>query len=366
MARVLVLGGSGFIGRHFVTYLHDNQLASRVLVADKVPYSIASLSENQLAIFSNEDFLSFKQADLKNPASVDALFEIAGGAWDFVVNLAAVTKYSQAKEVYDANIVAVSAICAAAAAKFGVKRYIEVSTSQVYESKTRQTNEDGKLRPWTAIGVASLEAENAVRAVAGLNYVIVRPAIVYGTSDISGVTPRLIVGSIYKVTGDKMTSLYTKDMRVNTVHVKDVAKALWFLCENGASGEVFNLADGGDTDQGTINKILENLYGIRTTFLNSLKMSAASTMGTKFLVGLANDQHLKPFSDACKKYQIQDTPLTPYLDEELIKETPTAVDGTKITGIGFVYDHPQITPELCREVLEDFVIKGYFPRELLQ
>jgi len=266
MARVLVLGGSGFIGRHFVTYLHDNQLASRVLVADKVPYSIASLSENQLAIFSNEDFLSFKQADLKNPASVDALFEIAGGAWDFVVNLAAVTKYSQAKEVYDANIVAVSAICAAAAAKFGVKRYIEVSTSQVYESKTRQTNEDGKLRPWTAIGVASLEAENAVRAVADLNYVIVRPAIVYGTSDISGVTPRLIVGSIYKVTGDKMTSLYTKDMRVNTVHVKDVAKALWFLCENGASGEVFNLADSGDTDQGTINKILENLYGIRTTF----------------------------------------------------------------------------------------------------
>jgi len=101
-------------------------------------------------------------------------------------------------------------------------------------------------------------------------------------------------------------------------------------------------------------------------FLNALKMSAASAMGTKFLVGLANDQHLKPFSDACKKYQIQDTPLTPYLDEELIKETPTAVDGTRITGLGFVYDYPQITPELCREVLEDFVTKGYFPRELLQ
>jgi len=302
----------------------------------------------------------------KNPASVDTVFELAGGAWDYVVNLAAVTKYSQAKEVYDANIVAVSTACSAAAAKYGVKRYIEVSTSQVYESKNKPTNEEGKLRPWTAIGVASLEAENVVRSVPDLNYVIVRPAIVYGTSDITGMTPRLIVGSIYKVTGEKMTSLYSSNLRFNTVHVKDVAKALWFLCDNGPSGEVYNLADSGDTDQGAVNKILEDIYGIRTNFLNTIKMSAASAMGTKFLVGLANDQHLKPFSDACKKYNIHETPLTPYLDEELIKETPTAVDGTKITTLGFTYDHPRVTAALCREVLEDFVAKGYFPPQLLQ
>jgi len=364
MARVLVLGGSGFIGRHFVTYLHDNKLASHVLVADKVPYAIASLSENQTAIYKNADFLTFKQADLKNPASVEAVFEFAGGKWDYVINLAAATKYSQAKEVYDANIVAVSDACSKAAAKHGVKRYIEVSTSQVYESKNKPTDENGKIKPWTAIGQASWEAENAVRSVSGLDYVIVRPAVVYGTSDVLGITPRLIVGSIYKETGKKMESLYSKDMRVNTVHVKDVAKALWFLCQNGKSGEVYNLADHGDTDQNKINKILEDLFGIKTTFLNAIKMTAASQMGTKFLVGLANDQHLKPFSDACKKYGIMDTPLTPYLDEELIKETPTAVTGTKIEAAGFKYDYPEITSALCKEVLDDFVAKGFFPKEM--
>jgi len=50
----------------------------------------------------------------------------------------------------------------------------------------------------------------------------------------------------------------------------------------------------------------------------------------------------------------------------LIKETPTAVDGKKIEKEGFKYDYPQINAELCREVLTDFVAKGYFPRELLQ
>jgi hypothetical protein len=32
--------------------------------------------------------------------------------------------------------------------------------------------------------------------------------------------------------------------------------------------------------------MLEEVYGIKTTFLNSIKMAAASQMGTKFLVGL--------------------------------------------------------------------------------
>jgi hypothetical protein len=94
-------------------------------------------------------------------------------------------------------------------------------------------------------------------------------------------------------------------------------------------------------------------------------MMGASAMGTKFLVGFANDEHLKPFSDACKKYGINDTPLTPYLDEELIKEVSVAVDGSAIEKLGFKYDHPHVTVESLKEVMEDFIKKGYFPKEML-
>lgn len=34
---------------------------------------------------------------------------------------------------------------------------------------------------------------------------------------------------------------------MNTVHVKDVCKALWHLCLHGARGEIYHLADMGDT-----------------------------------------------------------------------------------------------------------------------
>jgi hypothetical protein len=94
-------------------------------------------------------------------------------------------------------------------------------------------------------------------------------------------------------------------------------------------------------------------------------MKAASTLGTSYLVGFANDTHLKPFSDACKKYGIYDTPLTPYLDEELILPNALAVDGHKIEGLGYKYDHPAPTADNLKAVLQDYIEKGYFPKEML-
>jgi len=362
--RFLILGGTGFIGRHLVKYLYKNQLASFVCVADKVPFQIASLSEEELAIYKNESFCAFKQADLRQPQHCKNAFAHAGGKYDYVINLAAVTKYSQAKEVYDANIVDVAATTSAEAKASGtVKRFIHVSTGQVYKTK-KPANEQQKVDPWTAIAVAHLEAEGKVKA-SGIPHIIVRPALVYGTADQLSLTPRLIIGAIHKELGKKMECLYTKDLRTNTVHADDVAKALHFLCQKGENGAIYNLADPNDTDCGKINDILEQIFGIKTAFLNSIKMSMASSMGTKFLVGFANDEHLKPFSDACKKYGITDTPLTPYLDEELIKEVNVAIDGTAITKLGFSYDFPKPTADLLREVLQDFIKKGNFPKELI-
>jgi len=104
---------------------------------------------------------------------------------------------------------------------------------------------------------------------------------------------------------------------------------------------------------------------LKLSFFSTVKMAAGKTAGTKFLVSIANDLHLKPFSDACKKYGIHETPLTPYLDEELIKENSTSIDGSAIEKLGFKYDYPAPNAGLLKEVLEDYVAKGYFPKEML-
>lgn len=41
--------------------------------------------------------------------------------------------------------------------------------------------------------------------------------------------------------------LWTKDLRMNTVHVVDVCRAIWHVCQHGRRGEIFNLADKSDS-----------------------------------------------------------------------------------------------------------------------
>jgi len=363
--RVLILGGVGFVGRHLVSYLYNNKLASKVCVADKMLHMIAGLSEAEKAIYDNKEFLSFKQADLASTVHVDKVFDHDGGNWQFVINCAAVTKYSQGKEVYETNIVQVAKLCAAAAHKHKAKRFVHVSTAQVYSPPSKApAKETNDLKPWTDIARAHVEAEAAVKA-SGVPYVIVRPATIYGPGDVYGLTPRLMTGAVYKETGKSMETLYTKHLLLNTVHVRDVAKALWFLTAKGENGSVWNLSDKGDTDQGKINGMLEEIYGIKTGFLNSVAMMAAKALKTKHLVEYVNDMHLKPFSEAMKKYGIADTPLTPYLDEELIKDNDVWIDGKAIEGLGFKYDHPEATAALLKEVLQDYAAKKFFPKELI-
>jgi len=97
--RVLILGGVGFIGRNLVRYLAENDLVSKICVSDKVPPQVAGLSDVERQIFES-DLVSFKQANLARENKVEEVFTHDGGNFNFVINLAGATKYSQPQEVY--------------------------------------------------------------------------------------------------------------------------------------------------------------------------------------------------------------------------------------------------------------------------
>ena len=151
--------GCGFIGRHLVSYLVDNKLVSDVRVVDKVPPPMAWLNKEHQAIFENP-IVEFKSSNLLNPGIVirkvillcihlnlinmlihqgsrELAFSLDDEAskWDYVINLAAETKPNQTKEVYRQGTVPLSVGCAELAAKQGVKRFVEISTSHCYSAK---------------------------------------------------------------------------------------------------------------------------------------------------------------------------------------------------------------------------------------
>jgi len=361
--RVIVLGGTGFIGKNFVQYLAENNLASKIRVADKVLPSFAGLTKKQEEIF-NSGLVEFKQTPLTQEPKINALFDETEGKWDYVFNLAGETKYSQTEAVYKENVIDVAVKCATAAAKHGVKRFIEVSTAQVYDAGKKPSKEGDKIDPWTNLAKAKLEAEKAISSIPGLNYVIVRPSIVYGPGDISGITPRIICGAVYKHINEKMEFLWDKEMKIATVHVNDVCRALWFLTTHGDKGAIFNLADDNDTDQGSVNNLLSEIFGIKTSCMGSTQTNLVkAALSMKRVAEAANEKHLTPWSELCKAKGITNTVLSPYLDEELLYHNSLSVDGNHIKTTGFTYNHPKMTKESLVEVIKHFQDLGYFPKD---
>jgi len=356
--NVLILGGVGFIGRNLVHFLVHNKLAGRIRVVDKVLPSTAFLGDFGPAF----DRVEFVQGSLTSVASISKCFAAPedGSKWNFVFNLAAETKYGQTDAVYQEKVLDVSVKCATEAAKQGVDRFIEVSTAQVYEAGKKPSKEDSKLDPWTLLAKFKLQAEEALRKIPGLNLIIVRPAVVYGPGDISGISPRIITAAAYKHLGEKMEFLWGKDLRMNTVHVRDVVRALWHVATKAPLGSVYNLADKGDTNQGSLNEILEGLFGIKTGF-HGVLISNVAKLNIKGVAEQANDKHLKPWSEVCKKHGIVNTPLTPYIDPELLYDNSLSIDGSLIESIGFKYDFPAVSEPLLREQIDFFVKQKLFP-----
>ncbi|KAI8801898.1 hypothetical protein BJ742DRAFT_835356 [Cladochytrium replicatum] len=369
--KVLVLGGVGFIGRNFVTYLVENDLASSIRVADKVLPATAYLSERCKKAFEDPR-VEFRQANLVNPASCEKVFTREDRTnFDYVFNLAAETKYSQSEEVYEEKIFQLTLSVAREAQKRNVACFVEASTAQVYEPDKKPSTETSKVKPWTVMAKHKLRAEEELKKLDGLNYIIVRPATVYGPGDVLGITPRLIIAAVYKNLNEEMKMLWSKDLKLNTVHVVDVCRAIWHLAatvqEKGGRtgsvkrGDIFNLCDKGDSDQGSINNHIQTIFGIETGFQGTA-INLYAKMNLEAVTEDVNDKHLQPWSDLCKSSGVVNTPLTPYLDKELLKENFLSVDGSKIEReFGFSYSIPEPTSQNLKQVVDEYVAIGIWP-----
>ncbi|XP_030370582.1 uncharacterized protein LOC115621162 [Scaptodrosophila lebanonensis] len=363
---VLILGGCGFIGRSLVTYLLKNELTQEIRIADKTPPQMAWLNEQQTKAFDN-DKVEFCSANLISAASCKLAFAphpTSGRAWDIVINCAAETRANQDDAVYKEGIYKLSLNCANEAANQHVKRYVELSSGCVNSSEKTPLKEDCKQDPWTGVAKQKLKVEKELARINDLSYTVVRLPVVYGVGDKRYLMPRIIIAAIYKYLGETMKLLWNDAMRLNTVHVNDVCAAIWQLSQSPkADGQVFNITDDSESTQGSISSLLSDIFGINVDYFG-LVMSNLTKLYPTDTVGEINDKHLAPWAEICQRNGIENTPLTPYLEEEQLQHKHLYLDNAKLKDFGYVLQAPKVTRALLMEMIDDYVKQQLFPKSL--
>ncbi|XP_055529427.1 uncharacterized protein LOC129721178 isoform X2 [Wyeomyia smithii] len=327
---------------------------------------MAWLNHRHAEAFANER-VEYASANLINATSCQNAFKTDDPAgWDYVINCAAETKPGQTDPVYQEGIVKLTLNCANEAVKYRVKRFVELSTGSMCSSEKIPQKEDCSIEPWSMVGKYKALTEQELANVDGLKYTIFRLPICYGTGDRKGLTPRILIAGIYKYLNETMKLLWTGSMKMNVVHVEDVCGALWELMRNEqTAGETINICDDSEATQEIISDLLADIFGIKADYWG-IVMSSMTKVDMVGAIEEINDKHLGPWAELCQKDGVFNTPLTPYMNQELLLHKHLNLDNAKMKSYGYQLKHPTIRREYLEEIIKDFIAMNHFPRSLLE
>ncbi len=239
--KVLVTGGAGFIGSEFVRQLVRE--GYEVLVVDSLTYAgdLARLEEVL-------EKIKFFRANILNREFLEHIFSAENP--EAVVHLAAESHVDRslldASPFMDTNVKGTQVLLDLAQ-KFGVKRFVNVSTDEVYGELGGEGlfTEDSPLRPNSPYSVSKAAADMLGRAYGrsfGLPVITVRPSNNYGPWQYP---EKLIPVVIEKALSGESIPVYGRGENVREwLYVADCARGLRRVLEAGRPGEVYNLGSG--------------------------------------------------------------------------------------------------------------------------
>jgi len=364
-ANYLVLGGLGFVGKNFLEYLMEADCFEKLVVIDKKLLKLnACIPKSKLEKFADPR-MKFLQKDLSKEADVRSVFE-EHGPFDYVINLAAETRFDLGEESHKRNTLLAANICGILSAEYKVKKFIQLSSAFVYTSSTKPLKEDAKLEPTRMQAKYSLAAERAIFRIPDLNVIILRPGIIYGPYDVNGhIVMSLAISLLYKMNNEKMMVLWDDDKRMSVVHVRDVVRSIAYALDKAEKGDIFNLANADNMTQDRFFEFIRRNYkaGIQCvgkfkTHLVKLRFDA--------VIAEMNEKHMRWWFGACQKYGVNNSQLNVMVYREQLEQYDLCIDGSAIKKLGFEYKYPHFTDDDVKEPLKFLIDQNYFPNILEQ
>ncbi len=261
--RILVTGGAGFIGSHYVRVVLDTAWGRRapehVTVLDKLTYA-GSLTN--LVAVSHDQRFRFVEGDICDRRLVDGLMAEA----DAVVHFAAESHVDRsirgAAGFVMTNVVGTQTLLDAAL-QAGVQKFVHVSTDEVYGSiASGSWDEDQPLDPSSPYSASKAASDLIARSyfrTHELPVCVTRCSNNYGPYQFPEKIIPLFVTNL--IDGDPVP-LYGEGANVRDwLHVDDHCRAVHLVLEDGRPGEVYNIGGGTELSNRELTAKLLELCG---------------------------------------------------------------------------------------------------------
>ena len=274
MAKVLVTGGCGFIGTNLLKYILANRPEWEVVNLDLLTY--AGNLENTLELEKHyPGRYSFVRADIADPIAIEKVFQ--EHAFSMVMNLAAESHVDRSIEnagvFIRTNVLGVQVLLDAAV-KYSVKRFLHVSTDEVYGSlgSEGRFHEDLPLAPNSPYSASKAAADLLVRAYIktyGLDAVITRCSNNYGPYQFPEKLIPLIVVNTYH---DRELPVYGDGKNVRDwIYVEDHCRGIVMVAEHGESGGIYNMGGNAEKENIQIVRSILEYLGKPETLIRYVK-----------------------------------------------------------------------------------------------
>ena len=254
--RLLVTGGLGFIGSNFIRQMLEEHPGDSIVNLDKITY--AGNPEN-LKDIAGDPRYTFVRGDICDAEIVGSVFREY--PIDAVVHFAAESHVDRSIEdasVFVRTNVLGTHVLLEAALNHGVKRFVHVSTDEVYGSiKTgsfRETDNLNPSSPYSASKAASDLLARSYYITHNLPVIVTRCTNNFGPYQYPEKLIPLFVTNL--IEGKKVPVYGTGQNVRDWIYVLDHCRAVDFVLRHGEPGEIYNIGGGNE------KSILEITEGI--------------------------------------------------------------------------------------------------------
>ncbi|MCL6443212.1 MAG: dTDP-glucose 4,6-dehydratase [Alicyclobacillus sp.] len=246
--NLLITGGAGFIASNFIRYLLQTRPDDHIINLDALTYAgnLASLTD-----VSTDPRYTFIKADI---TYVEAIDQVVQRGIDVIINFSAESHVDRSildPAAFVRTNVLGTQVLLDAARKYGVKKFVQVSTDEVYGALGPDDpafTETTPLQPNSPYSASKASADLLVRAyheTYGLPVNITRCSNNYGPYQFP---EKLIPLMIINALEDKPLPVYGDGLQIRDwLHVWDHCAGIDLVIRNGRPGEVYNI--GGNNER---------------------------------------------------------------------------------------------------------------------